>query len=126
MIGLLIVAACCTIGFTVEIIRLLKLEIRDFRRAWFLRRQERETSEALQVWRRMHAHNPTRETRLKIALGEAITDLIAAVRAGDWETAAAFKYQVEVLNSLLETSVEDVSLLEPSWHRERVGMAAWN
>jgi hypothetical protein len=124
MVGLLIVAACCTLGFIVEVVRLFHLEVRSVQRSLFLRREARRAHTSLDTWRRLHAHRPCRETRRYVAYGEALVDLIQAVRDEDWEKAALFTYQVKLLDTLISLPVED-SALEP-WHADLVRMAAYN
>jgi hypothetical protein len=123
MIGLLIIAACCTIGLTIEVVRLLKLEVRSFKRDWFLRREAGKAAVLLGQAQRLHRLHPCRETRLQVVQAEAIRDLIAAARIEDWATAAAFKYQVETIDLLLKLPVEPS--MDPR-HQELVRMAVFN
>jgi hypothetical protein len=90
-------------------------------------RESRRASDLLAQARELHSLAPSRETRLLVVLGEAYRDLAAAVQVEDWDTAKAFKFQVETIEALLTIPTPEpvVQPMEP-WHRDLVRAATWN
>ncbi len=98
----------------------------DYQRSNRLRQEAVKARRLLAQAREVHRLAPSSETRLLVVLGEACRDLVAAVQAGDWDKAHAFKHQADMIEALL--AVRQLSA-EPTMgqrHRELVRMAAYN
>jgi hypothetical protein len=123
MIPLLVVAAVCTVGVMIDACRLVWLSWHEDKKATILRHEALRAYELCKQAKELHRLAPSRETRLLVVLGEASCDLIAAIQAEDWETARAFKNQVETVEALLTIRVPEAQPMEP-WHRDLVE-SAW-
>jgi len=131
MIGLLLIVAVCTGGLVTCMVQLLGSWWQEEKRANRLHRQARRTEYLLDQAREIHRLAPSGEARLLVVLGEANRDLIAALLAKDWETAAAFKGQVAVVEALLAIRrAEPVPPVRPreipeGFRRAQLAKATW-
>ena len=121
---------CVAGGFALLCVCIVRkaVEIRDdYRSSTALRQEAEKAARLLAQAREVHRLAPSSETRLLVVLGEARRDLVAAAQAEDWETARAFKHQVETIEALLtlRQSMPAEPEMDPQ-HRELVRMAVYN
>jgi hypothetical protein len=128
MIGLLFIVAVCTGGLATCVFQLLRSYWRTEKRANQLRREARKAERLLAQAKEIHRLAPSGGTRLLVVLGEACRDMVAATRAEDWETALAFKHQIETIEALLavhQSAPVTQPVITPA-HQQLLEAAPWN